>query len=181
MKLYEIYKKEVVSKLQEQLKKKNIHAVPNLQKVTINVGLNSGLKDAKFLEAAEKTLQRISGQRPVKTRARKAISGFKIREGMVVGVKVTIRGKRMWDFVDKLVNVTLPRVRDFRGLSKDGFDEHGNYALGFREHLAFPEIRSDEIEMIHGLQVIITTNTKTKEEGKIILENLGFPFQKQTK
>ena len=178
MSLQTTYKQIVIPRLLEASNIKNIHAIPSVQKVTLNVGISAGLKDAKFAEAAEKTLRRISGQQPVKTKARKSISTFKIRQGMVVGLKVTLRGTQMWDFLEKLVSITLPRIRDFRGLSRATFDEHGNYSIGFREHLAFPEIRSDEIETIHGLQVVVTTKAKTKEEGLQLLEALGFPFQK---
>lgn len=153
-------------------------AVPKITKVTLNVGLGQGIKEAKYLETAEATLRRITGQQPVKCKARVSISNFKIRKGMIVGMKVTVRGKRMWDFLDKLVNVTLPRVRDFRGISAEAFDEKGNYSLGFREHMAFPEIRPDEIEVIHGLQITISTTTKNKDEGKLLLALLGFPFKK---
>lgn len=154
----------------------NVNAVPKITKVTLNVGLGKGLKDAKFLETAESTLRRITGQAPVKTKARMSISTFKIREGMVIGMKVTLRGKRMWDFLEKLVNVSIPRIRDFRGLAKTGFDKAGNYTLGFTEHTAFPEIRTDEIEVIHGLQVTVSMGTKSEAEGKALLLSLGFPF-----
>lgn len=178
MVIKELYKKEVVPKLKESLGYKNILAVPVLRSVTLNVGLGPGLKDAKFLETAEKTLIRITGQRPVKTKARKSISTFKIREGMVVGMKVTLRGKRMWDFLEKLFYVSLPRVRDFRGLSVKAFDGQGNYSIGFKEHLAFPEVRSEEIEVLHGLQVTISTTAKNNEEAKALLTHLGLPLKK---
>lgn len=165
----------------EQGKFKSYLSVPRLLKVTLNVGLGAGIKEAKYLEAAEKTLTRITGQRPVKTRARLSISNFKIRKGMVIGMKVTLRGKRMWDFLDKLVHITFPRVRDFRGLSLDGFDGQGNYSLGFREHMAFPEIRPDEIETVHGLQITVSTTADSKEEGKSLLTALGFPFKEESK
>lgn len=174
----EFYKKEVVPKLKESFGYKNANAVPVVEAVTLNVGLGPGLKDARFLEAAEKTLTRISGQKPVKTKARKSISTFKIREGMVIGMKVTLRGKRMWDFLDKLFHVTLPRVRDFRGLPQKAFDGRGNYSIGFKEHIAFPEIPSDEIELLHGLQVTIATSAKTDDEAKALLIALGLPLKK---
>lgn len=172
------YKKEVVPKLMKEFGYKNVNAVPTIKVVTLNVGLGPGLKEVKFLETAERTLTRISGQRPVKTKARKSISAFKIREGMVIGMKVTLRGKRMWNFVDKLLHIALPRVRDFRGLSPKAFDKNGNYSIGFKEHTAFPEIRSDEIEVMHGLQVTIGTNAKSLEEGKALLSHLGLPLKK---
>jgi large subunit ribosomal protein L5 len=181
MAMKEQYTKEIVPKLMEQFSYKNINAVPTIQKITLNVGLGKGLKDAKYIEAAESTLRRISGQAPVKTKARKSISGFKIREGMVVGMKVTLRGPKMWDFVEKLVTVSLPRVRDFRGLNPDAFDGQGNYSIGIKEHIAFPEISSDEIELIHGLQIVISTSAKTNEEAEALLRLLGMPLKKRTK
>lgn len=173
------YKTEVVPKLQSEFGYKNAHAVPTVKSVTLNVGLSAGNKDAKYIETAEKTLSRISGQKPVPTKARKSISTFKIREGNVVGLKVTLRGKRMWDFLEKLIKISLPRVRDFRGLSVKAFDGQGNYSIGFKEHIAFPEIRSDEIELIHGLQVTIATSAKTNEESKSLLTHLGLPLKKE--
>lgn len=178
MSLQNFYKETVVPKLMDELRVKNRLAVPTITKVTVNVGLGQGLKDAKFLETAESTLRRITGQQPVKCRARVSISNFKIRKGMFIGLKVTMRGKRMWDFLEKLVKVALPRSRDFRGLSPDAFDNKGNFSLGFREHMAFPEIRPDEIETIHGLQVTITTTAKNKEKGRLLLSALGFPLRK---
>lgn len=177
MAFQDFYRKEVIPKLKEEFGYKNIHAVPTVKAVTLNMGLGPGLKDAKFLETAEKTFIRISGQKPVMTKSRKSIAGFKIREGLVVGMKVTLRGKRMWDFLDKLIHVSLPRVRDFRGLSADAFDGQGNYSIGFKEHIAFPEIRSDEIEVIHGLQVTIATSAHTNDEARALLKNLGLPLQ----
>ncbi|MBI4437879.1 50S ribosomal protein L5 [Candidatus Uhrbacteria bacterium] len=177
MAFQDTYRKDVVPKLQAEFGYKNIHAVPTVKAVTLNVGLGSGLKDAKFLETAEKTLTRISGQKPVMTKSRKSIAGFKIREGMVVGMKVTLRGKRMWNFLEKLIRVSLPRVRDFRGLSPDAFDGQGNYSIGFKEHMAFPEIRSDEIELIHGLQVTIATNAGNDAQARSLLKHLGMPLK----
>lgn len=181
MSLLASYKTKSVKKLMEDLGIKNINAAPTITKVTVNVGLGKGLKDSKYLEVAERTLERITGQKPVKTKARKSISTFKIRQGMVVGMKVTLHGKRMWDFVDRLVHTAFPRVRDFRGLSVNAFDEQGNYSIGFTEHIAFPEISADEIETIHGLQVVISTNAKSKEEGMALLKELGFPLKKDEK
>jgi len=178
MALKETYKKEIIPKLMKEFGYKNVNAVPNVKAVTLNIGIGPGLKDAKYTETAEQTLIRITGQRPVKTLARKSISAFKIREGMVVGMKVTMRGKRMWTFLDKLLHVSLPRVRDFRGLSPKAFDGNGNYSIGFKEHTAFPEIRSDEIEMIHGLQVTIGTTAKSNKEAEALLKHLGLPLTK---
>lgn len=180
MVLKEQYKSKVVPALEKQFGYKNPHAVPSVRQVTLNVGVGPGIKDAKYLETAEKTLTRIAGQRPVKTLARKSISGFKIRQGMTVGMKTTLRGKRMWDFLEKLMKVSLPRVRDFRGLSPNAFDQSGNLSIGFSEHTAFPEIRSDEIEVLHGLQVTIGTTAKSKAEGLALFKALGFPFREET-
>jgi large subunit ribosomal protein L5 len=179
MSFQSFYKTEVVPKLQKEFGYKNINAVPTIKSISLNIGLGPGLKDAKFLETAEKTLIRISGQKPVSTKSRKSISGFKIREGMVVGMKVTLRGRMMWDFLGKLIWVSLPRVRDFRGLSPKAFDGRGNYSIGFKEHIAFPEIRSDEIEVIHGLQVTIATTAKNDEEAKALLKGIGLPLRSE--
>ena len=174
-----MYQKEIIPKLQKEFGYKNVHAVPTVKTVTLNVGLGAGLKDARFLETAEKTLIRITGQKPVKTKARISISTFKIREGMIVGMKVTLRGKRMWTFLEKLLMISLPRVRDFRGLPEKAFDGRGNYSIGFKEHIAFPEIRSDEIELLHGLQVTLATSAKTDNEAKALLTHLGLPLVKK--
>ncbi|MBU0531472.1 MAG: 50S ribosomal protein L5 [Candidatus Uhrbacteria bacterium] len=175
--LREKYKKEVIPALQEQFGIANVMAVPKIEKVTINVGLGKDLKDSHYQEVVEDTLRRISGQNPVKTKARKSIAGFKIREGMVVGMKVSLRGKRMWDFLDKLVNVTFPRVNDFRGIDPKVIDRGGNFSYGFKEHIAFPEINPDEIDSLHGLEVVISTNADSKEEGLALFKSLGFPFK----
>ena len=175
----EKYKKEVTPVLKEKFGYKNNLAVPRIEKVIINIGTGQGLKDAKFNEVVEDTLRRITGQRPIKVRAKKSISNFKIRQGLVVGMMVTLRGRRMDDFVDKLINVTLPRVRDFRGLALRSVDPQGNLNVGFTEHIAFPEIKSDEIEKIHGLQISVVTTAKTREESLELLRLLGFPFMKE--
>ncbi|MBT6254336.1 50S ribosomal protein L5 [Candidatus Uhrbacteria bacterium] len=167
-----------VPKLKEQLKLENVSAVPKIQKVTLNVGLGKGLKDKAYIETVEKTIQRISGQKPVFTKARKSIASFKIREGMPIGLKVTLRGPRMYDFVEKLVNVTFPRVRDFRGISPKSVDSAGNFNYGFKEHIAFPEVSTTEVDRLHGLQVTITTSAKNKEQGRALFDALGFPFIK---
>ncbi len=177
--LKEKYNKIAVPALKAQFGYKNNLAVPRVEKVVVNVGTGQGLKDAKFNEVVEATLQRITGQRPVKIAAKKSISNFKIRKGLIVGMMVTLRGKRMDDFIDKLINVTLPRVRDFRGLSVKSIDPAGNLNIGFKENIAFPEIKSDEVEKIHGLQISVITTAKTKEEGLELLKLLGFPFQKE--
>ncbi|MFA5953943.1 MAG: 50S ribosomal protein L5 [Patescibacteria group bacterium] len=171
------YTSTVLPKLMQEFGYTNVHQAPRVAKVVVHVGTGPGLTDAKFLETAIETLRRITGQQPVKTLARKSISNFKIREGMVIGLKVTLRGKRMDDFLQKLVNIALPRVRDFRGISKKVVDRTGNATIGFKEHLVFPEIRSDEVERIHGLEVIIDTTAKNHEEGIALLTALGFPFR----
>ncbi len=176
--LKKYYKEKVVKQLMTDFSYKNPMQVPALKQVVLNIGIGANTKDANFLEAVESNFQRITGQKPVRTLAKKSISNFKVREGMVVGMKVTLRGTRMWDFVEKLVKVTLPRVKDFRGIDPKSFDRQGNYNLGFKEHLAFPEIRPDEIEKIHGLEVCIGTTAKSQKEGLALLELLGFPFKK---
>jgi len=181
MALKAFYNSTVVPMLKSEFGYKNVHQIPSLTQVMLNIGLGKGLKDAKYLETAERTLRRISGQQPVKTKARKSISAFKIRKDMVVGMKVTLRGKRLWDFVEKLISVSLPRSRDFRGLSKKSFDGRGNYSIGFAENIVFPEIRTDEIEVTHGLQVTIGTSAKSDAEGLSLLKALGFPFREEKK
>ena len=181
MNITETYTKQAVPVLKEKFGYTNTMAIPKIEKVVLNVGLGKSLKDSAFLETAEKTLERITGQKPVPTKARKSISNFKIREGMVIGMKVTLRGKRMQDFLQKLVTITLPRVRDFRGLSRKSVDREGNLNIGIKEHIAFPEIKTDEIERLHGLEIAVVTTAHTKEEGLALFEALGFPLQKDTK
>jgi len=176
MTLKERYTKEILPALQKELGISNPNALPKVVSVTVSVGLSQGLKDAKFLDIAENTLTRITGQKPVKTKAKKSISNFKIREGMAVGMRVTLRGTQMWHFLDKLLNVTFPRIRDFRGISSKHIDATGNISVGFREFLAFPEIRPDEVERVHGLQITVTTTAKNRKNGKALLKDLGFPF-----
>ncbi len=172
--------KKIGPSLQKQLGLKNIHAVPRMTKVTLNVGLGSGLKESAYHDTVTSTLKRITGQTPTFTKARKSIASFKIREGMPVGLMVTLRGPRMYDFVEKLVAVTFPRVRDFRGIERTTVDQSGNFNIGFREHTAFPEISSDEVDRLHGLQVTITTTARSKAEGIALFEALGFPFKAET-
>ena len=182
MSLKEIYKKEIIPKLKEAFGYKNALQVPKIEKVVLNVGVGKGLKDKAFIENVTSTLTRISGQKPVETKAKKSISNFKIREGQVVGMKVTLRGQRMYDFLEKLINISLPRVRDFRGLSLKALDKDGNLNIGIKEHIAFPEIKADEIEKLHGLEIAIITTAKTKKEGEALLKAFGFPFkEKETK
>ena len=172
------YKEEIVSALMERFKYKNIMEVPKLNKIVINIGLGSAKDNPKVLESALRDLEIISGQKPVITTAKKSIANFKLREGMKIGTKVTLRGEKMYDFLDRLVNIALPRVRDFRGVSASSFDGRGNYALGIKEQLIFPEIVYDMIDQIRGMDIIIVTTAKTDEESKALLELLGMPFRK---
>jgi large subunit ribosomal protein L5 len=174
--LKEKYKTEVVPGLMESFGYKNVMQVPRLEKVVLNIGLGEAIQDAKALESAEKDLSAITGQHPITTRSRKSIAAFKLREGMTIGMKVTLRGERMYHFFDKLVNVTLPRMREFHGVSRDSFDGRGNYTLGLKEQIVFPEMDYDKIEKVRGLEVSIGTTAKTDDEGRQLLELLGMPF-----
>ena len=171
------YTDKVVPKLMEQFEYSNIHQVPKLVKVTVNRGLGEASQNAKALEASVAELSTITGQRPVVTRAKKAIAGFKIRQGMPVGTMVTLRSERMYAFLNRLINLTLPRIRDFRGVSGKSFDGRGNYTLGLREQLIFPEIEYDSIDQIRGMDVTIVTTANTDEEGRALLKELGMPFR----
>jgi large subunit ribosomal protein L5 len=151
--------------------------VPRLDKVVVNMGVGDALKDGRMLEAAVDDLTIITGQRPVVTKARKSIAGFKLREGMAIGAKVTLRGDRMWEFIDRLVAISIPRIRDFRGLNPDAFDGHGNFTLGLTEQLIFPEIDYDKVVQVRGMDITIVTTAKTDEEGRALLVALGFPFE----
>ncbi len=177
MTLHERYTKEIRPALAKELGVKNLLAAPRVTSVTVAVGLSHGLKDPKFIDAAESVLSRITGQKPVRTKAKQAVSNFKIRKGMVIGMRVTLRGKRMWSFLDKLVHVTFPRIRDFRGISSKQLDTQGNITIGFREFLPFPEIRPDEVERVHGLEVTMTTTSGNKKNGRALSAALGFPFK----
>lgn len=176
--LREKYEKEVVPALMERFGYKNIMQVPKVEKVVINIGVGEAKENPKALEAAVQDLTMIAGQKPVITRAKRSIANFKIRKGMPIGVKVTLRGERMYEFMDKLFNIALPRVRDFKGVSPNSFDGRGNYALGIKEQLIFPEIDYDKIDKIRGMDIIIVTTAKTDEEAKGLLELLGMPFAK---
>jgi large subunit ribosomal protein L5 len=179
MKLQERFGKEIAPALEKRLGVTNVHSVPKPVSVTISIGISpSKHKDGKFLEMAQESLVRISGQRPVQTKARKSISNFKTRAGQVIGLKVTLRGRRMWDFLQKLVDYAFPRVRDFRGIPTRVIDRNGNASFGFTEHLAFPEIHSDEVERVHGLEVTVTTTAKDSASGLALFEALGFPLKK---
>ncbi|MEK9155197.1 MAG: 50S ribosomal protein L5 [Patescibacteria group bacterium] len=173
--LQEQFTKTVGPALRKQFGYDNLHDTPTILKVTLNAGLGKG-KDAKFADVVVDTVRRITGQQPVRTKAKKSIAGFKVREGMVVGVMATLRGPRMWDFLTKLTNIAFARVRDFRGIPESAVDSQGNFNYGFTEHIAFPEIRPDEVETLHGLQVTITTTAKNHDEGIALLKALGFPF-----
>jgi large subunit ribosomal protein L5 len=174
--LKELYREQIVPTLQKELGYQNVMQVPRLEKIVINVGLGEALQNARALDAAVQDMTTITGQRPIVTRARKSIAAFKLREGNPVGAKVTLRGNRMWDFLDRLCNIALPRQRDFRGISPDSFDGRGNYSLGLREQLIFPEIDYDSIDRIRGFEVTIVTTAKTDEEGFQLLRYLGMPF-----
>lgn len=177
--LQEKYKDEVIAELMKKFDYKNVMEVPKLEKITINVGLGSAKENKKILDSAVKDLQIITGQKPVITKARKSIANFKLREGQAIGAKVTLRGKRMYDFFDKLVSISLPRVRDFRGVSATSFDGRGNYCLGIKEQLIFPEIIYDEIEELIGMNIVIGTTAKTDEEAKEFLTLMGMPFKRK--
>jgi len=176
--LYEKYKKEAVPFLKKEFNIPNIFAVPKVEKIILNVGLGKAIKEKELFDVVENNLMRITGQKPVKTKAKKSISNFKIRKGMVLGMKVTLRKKRMYDFLDKLINVSFPRVRDFRGVSSKIVDGNGNITIGFKEHICFPEIRLDEVEKVHGLEATIVTSAKNNEQAIALLRKLGFPFKK---
>lgn len=178
-KLQQEFNKTIRPALYKELGLKSIMAVPRLQKVVLNVGVGKGLKDEKYVEAVESTLIRITGQKPIRTKAKKSIAAFKIREGNTVGLKVTLRGQRMYDFIEKLINVSLPRVRDFQGLKVNSFDGQGNYTLGIKEHIIFPEIKADEVENLHGLEIVVVTTTNNDELAKKLLAALHFPFNKK--
>lgn len=175
--LKEKYLNEVVGKLREKFSYKNIMQVPRLEKIVINMGLGEAIQNPKAIDAAVGDLGIICGQKAVVTRAKKSIAGFKLRAGMPIGCKVTLRGDRMHEFVDKLFNVTLPRVRDFRGVSGKAFDGRGNYTLGIKEQLIFPEIEYDKIDKIRGMDIVFVTSAKTDEEAKELLASLGMPFR----
>jgi len=176
--LKEHYKTEVFNAMMEKFKYKNVMEVPKLEKITINMGLGEAKDNPKIMETAVQELALITGQRPVVTKARKSIANFKLREGMSIGAKVTLRGDNMYIFADKLFNIALPRVRDFKGVNRNSFDGRGNYSLGIKEQLIFPEIIYDQVDMIKGMNIVFTTTAKTDEEAQALLELLGMPFAK---
>ena len=176
--LKEKYKNDVVPALMKSLEMSNVMQVPRIDKIVVNIGVGEALDNPKALEAAVSDLAQITGQRPVITKARKSIANFKLREGRTIGTKVTLRGERMWAFLDRLLNIALPRVRDFRGVSTDSFDGRGNYTLGLHEQLIFPEIDYDKIDKIRGMELTIVTTAKTDEHAAELLDLLGMPFRK---
>ncbi|PID51418.1 MAG: 50S ribosomal protein L5 [Pasteurellales bacterium] len=177
-KLHDYYKEQVVSELKEKFNYSSVMQVPRIEKITLNMGVGEALTDKKLLDNAVADLTVISGQKPLVTRARKSVAGFKIRQGYPIGCKVTLRGERMWEFFERLVVVALPRVRDFRGLSTKSFDGRGNYSMGVREQIIFPEIDYDKVDRVRGLDITITTSANTNEEAQALLEAFNFPFRK---
>lgn len=177
-KLHDFYKDNVVSDLQKQFDYTSVMQVPRIEKITLNMGVGEALADKKVLENAAADMAAISGQKPMITKARRSVAGFKIREGYPIGCKVTLRGSRMWDFFERLVTIAIPRVRDFRGLNEKSFDGRGNYSMGVREQIIFPEIDYDKVDKVRGLDITITTSAKSDEEARALLSAFNFPFRK---
>ena len=177
-KLHEVYKDKVVSELVKEFNYSSVMQVPRIEKITLNMGVGEALADKKILENAVSDLEAISGQKPLITKARKSVAGFKIREGYPIGCKVTLRGERMWDFLERLVSIAMPRIRDFRGVSAKSFDGRGNYSMGVREQIIFPEIDYDKVDRVRGMDITITTSAKSDEEGRALLTAFNFPFKK---
>lgn len=177
--LKDLYKKDIVPAMQEQFSYKNVNMVPKVEKVVINVGVGDAVQNSKALESVVSEIAQISGQKPIITKAKKSISTYKLREGMPIGVKVTLRGERMYEFMDRLINTALPRVRDFKGISNNGFDGRGNYTLGIKEQLIFPEIEYDKVEKMRGMNISFITTAKSDEEAKELLVKFGTPFAKK--
>ena len=173
----DLYNKEITKALHDEFKYSSSMEIPKLEKIVINMGVGEGSKDDKFIEAAVKDLELIAGQKPVVTKAKKSIAGFKLREGQPVGVKVTLRGENMYNFMEKLIKVALPRVRDFHGISKTAFDGHGNYTLGIKEQLIFPEIEYDNVVKVRGMDIIFVTTAKTNKEAEALLRAFGMPYR----
>ena len=176
--LQEKYQNELAGKIQNKLGLKNTMEVPRITKITLNMGVGEAVADKKIIENARADMEKISGQRPVTTIARKSVAGFKIRDGMPIGCKVTLRRERMYEFLDRLVNIAIPRIRDFRGLNPRSFDKQGNYSMGVEEQIIFPEINYDEIDALRGMDIVITTTARTPEEGRALLEAFNFPFKR---
>ncbi|RUO57352.1 50S ribosomal protein L5 [Pseudidiomarina insulisalsae] len=177
-KLHDFYKESVVPELVKQFSYNSVMQVPRIEKITLNMGVGEALADKKILDNAVADLEAISGQRPVRTVARKSVAGFKIREGYPIGCKVTLRGERMWDFLERLISIAIPRVRDFRGLNPKSFDGRGNYSMGVREQIIFPEIDFDKVDRVRGLDITITTTAGTDVEARALLAAFNFPFKK---
>ncbi len=177
-KLHDKYKETVIAELSKKFGYTSVMQVPRIEKITLNMGVGEAVADKKVMEHALRDMTAISGQKPVVTVARKSVAGFKIREGYPIGCKVTLRGERMWEFLERLVEISIPRIRDFRGLSAKSFDGRGNYAMGVREQIIFPEIDYDKIDKIRGLDIVITTTAKNDEEGRALLDAFNFPFKK---
>ena len=176
--LQEKYEKEIIPAMIEKFGYKNIMEVPRLEKIVINMGVGEAKENSKIMESAVKDLTTISGQKPVVTKAKKSVANFKVREGMPIGCKVTLRGERMYEFADRLINLALPRVRDFRGVSAESFDGRGNYALGIKEQIIFPEIEYDKVDKVRGMDIIFVTTAQTDEEARELLRLFGMPFKK---
>ena len=176
--LKETYRQEVVPALMKEFSYRNVMEVPRLEKIVVNIGMGEALQDPKALDSAASDIAAIAGQKPVITRAKRSIANFKIRQGNRIGLMVTVRGERMWEFMDRLVNAALPRIRDFRGVPSKGFDGRGNYSMGLREQLMFPEIEYDKIDRIRGLQLTLVTSARNDEEGMRLLQLLGVPFSR---
>lgn len=175
--LQQVYKEKVVPKLLKEFAYKNVMQVPRIKKITLNMGVGEAVADKKQIENAVRDMTAIAGQRPVVTKARKSIAGFKIRDGWPIGCKVTLRGEHMWEFLDRLIAISIPRIRDFRGMNGRSFDGRGNYSMGVREQIMFPEIDYDKVDAIRGLDITITTSAETDEEGKALLKAFNFPFR----
>lgn len=175
--LQQVYKEKVIPALQSEFEYKNVMQVPKVTKITLNMGVGEAVADKKQIENAVRDMTAIAGQKPVVTKARKSIAGFKIRDGWPIGCKVTLRGERMWEFLDRLIAVSIPRIRDFRGLNGKSFDGRGNYSMGVREQIMFPEIEYDKVDAIRGLDITITTSAETDQEGKALLKAFSFPFR----
>ena len=180
-KLHDLYKQEVIKALSEKFGYKSVMQVPRIVKITLNMGVGEAVADKKVLENAARDMAAITGQKPLITKVRKSVAGFHIREGYPIGCKVTLRGERMWEFLERLIVISIPRIRDFRGLSSKSFDGRGNYSMGVREQIIFPEIDYDKVDTIRGLDITITTTAKTDEEGRALLEAFKFPFRTQAK
>ncbi|MBK5074380.1 50S ribosomal protein L5 [Budviciaceae bacterium CWB-B4] len=177
-KLHDYYREQVVSKLVEQFSYKSVMQVPRVEKITLNMGVGEAITDKKLLDNAAADLAAISGQKPLVTKARNSVAGFKIRQGYPIGCKVTLRGERMWEFLERLISIAVPRVRDFRGLNPKSFDGRGNYSMGVREQIIFPEIDYDKVDRVRGLDITITTSAQSDEEGRALLAAFNFPFRK---